>query len=266
MTTSQDPDSASIERILAIGPPAGGKTEQAIRLAAWLQPTGAQVYVLDTDDSWPRMLTGRTNLLAKNGGNVHISFAYGWEEYIQWIEETLPKIVPQKDWLIVDRVDKAWPQVRAWFSQEVYKQELSERLLAIRKAMRDPKTGVVKSAMVLGGFDKADWQGINASYLGWFFGVLYKSRAHIYLTAAVNSVRSNDDAEIVEIFAPLGMKPAGQKSLPYEVHTVLVLYNKKGQYLVSTAKDRKRVYLSSAPMVSLPLQYLVGIAGWSRDS
>jgi hypothetical protein len=245
-----------VERILAAGPQGSGKTFQALRLAQWLQPTGAQFYILDTDDSYERSLLEFPGL-----SNVHVTFAYDWQDYIRWLEQVLATVVAGKDWLVVDRADKAWNRVQHYLSEEVYGQSLADRLVEARKRMYQ------KIAMVVSANDQADWQVINANYLGWFMGVMYKSRCHVYLTAAVTPVRSDDEQDIRNVYGPLGVKPEGQKSLPYEPHTVFLFHFDKttGKRKITTIKDRARPYFQAADLVHLGLQYLRQVAGWQLN-
>ena len=247
-----------MERLLVYGPQGSGKTHQLLNIAKWLQPTGAQFYVLDTDDSYSRNMEVEDFSALDN---VHTTFAYDWEQYISWLDDVLPKVVAERDWLVVDRVDKAWDRVQNFFSEEVYGKSLAERLTQSRKAMS------AKKAMVVSANDQADWQTINANYQGWFMATMYKSRCNIYLVAAERSVRDQDSEETKDSFGPLHGKPAGQKTLAYEPHTVLRFYqDRKGAFFVTTAKDRgNRGYFDSVPLTNLALQYLFAKANFTRS-
>ena len=263
------------EKILNMGPQGAGKTFQLLQIAKYLQPTGAQFYVLDTDDSYPRSMEEFPGLAAEEGGNVHVTFPWDWEDYVSWLFgmnriaggqlPSVPGVLETaqagRDWLVVDRIDKAWSRVQNFVSEEVYGMDLAGRLLEAKKRMQ----GQGKSGMSVSGVDKADWQVINAQYMGWQMALLYKARCHVYMTTATARVRGDDGDEIKGAFEPLGVKPAGQKTLPYEAHTILFSQWKNKQYLVTTAKDRGgRVYFDQANLIDLSKQYLVPQGGWSN--
>ena len=138
--------------------------------------------------------------------------------------------------------------------------------LLLEQAARKRLAG--KRAMILPGYDQADWQAINASYLRWQMSLFYKSRCHVYVTAPMTPVRSNDEEEIKDTFGPLGGRPEGQKSLPFEVHTLLYLHkDRQGAHKVTTIKDRgNRSYFQNSNLVSLAHQYLLARAGWRNES
>ena len=240
------------ERILVFGTYGTGKTYQGLKLASWLK--GSQFYVLDTDDSYPRSLESFLSV-----ENVHVTFAYDWEEYVAWLERVLKVAVPGRDWLVVDRLDKAWARAQNYVSEEVYGQSLAERLLEVKKRMKG-------SAMKVSAVDRADWQVINAQYLGWQMSLLYKSRCNVYLVTSVGAVSLDDDEQVRMLYGALGVKPEGQKSIAYEPHTVLYFSKSKtGGYLVTTVKDRgERTYFDKTPLVDLAKQYLLAKAGFGQ--
>lgn len=240
------------ERILVIGPPGAGKSYNLLKIARFVQPSGAQVHVLDTDGAYPRMLKEFPDLQ-----NVHATFAYDWQDYVGWLESTLKVAVPGRDWVAVDRVDKAWQRVQNFVSEEVYEQSLAERLLEARKRMK-------KRAMVVSPSDQADWQTINAQYSGWFLQLMYKTRCHIYLVASVRTVREEDEEEVKDLYGAYGVRPEGQKALAYEPDTVFLLTCRRRQWFITIIKDRGRPYYERQPLADLAKQYLGLVAGW-RD-
>jgi hypothetical protein len=244
-----------VERILAYGPEGSGKTFQLLKIAQWLLGTGAQFYVLDTDDSYQRSMEEFPAL-----PNVHPVFAYDWADYVEWLSEVEGKVAKRRDWLVVDRIDKAWGQVQNWCSEEVHGVDLATRLLSARQQISN------KRAMVVGANDQADWQVINAQYRAWFQVLMYRSRANVYVTAAGRAVRNEDDEAIRDTYGPLRLRPEGQKDLPYECSSSFLFHrNRDGQRLISTAKDRGRPYYWNQPLISFPQQYLMAVAGWRNS-
>ena len=187
-----------------------------------------------------------------------MTFGFDWEDYTSWLEEAIQKATAGRDWLVVDRVDKGWNRVQNYFSEEVYGKEEHERLLDARKQAAG------KKAMVVTANDQADWMTIDRQYQHWFLRLMYKSRCHIYMAAAAAPVRSSDDGQVRDLYGPLGVRPEGQKALPYEPYTVLYLNaTKQRQWTMTTVKDRGRQYFDKQPLVSLPHQYLLATAHWS---
>ena len=234
------------EKILVMGAMGTGKTYQALKIAE-AYPS-AQVYVLDTDDAWERNMTEFPPL-----GNVHITYAYDWEEYLGWLDDIEGKVRPGLDWVVVDRVDKAWAAVQTYVSEEVYGVDRADKLLAGLKAMAQKG----KQAMRIAGATQADWQVINAQYFRWFSRLMYKLRANVYLTTSISPVYRDDDQRVLDLYAHLGVRPAGQKDLAYEPSTVLLFTrDRDGRHYVTTVKDRGREYMDHLRLISLPKQYL----------
>lgn len=244
----------SPERILLYGIFGTGKTYQVLKTAQWLQASGAQFYILDTDDSYERSLDEFPGLT-----NVHIKFGYNWADYIQWHDEVKVLARPWIDWIVVDRADKAWAQVQRWFSEEVYGKSLAERTLEARKA------SAKKKAMLVTPNDQADWLTINANYMEWFMGLMYGMRTHVLLVTAVDKLHDKDSEELKRIYTSVGANPAGQKIIGHEPHTVMFFWrDQSGGFHVRTLKDRGgRLYFADDPLVSLPHQYLMMRAKWT---
>ena len=251
----------SPEKILLFGKPGSGKTYQIIKTAQWLASSGAQFYVADSDDSYERSL-------GEFGGqasvpNLHITFVYDWKDYTKWADEVKAKIVPFRDWMVVDRADKAWRRVQEWFSEEVHGKSMAERTVEARKAFAK------KKAMVVTPNDQADWMTINANYFEWFNSVMYESRANIMFVCAVDKVRTEDSEETKTLYSAIGINPAGQKEIAHEPHTVIFFEQDSAhQYHARTIKDRGgRTYFLPGPgdlLVAFPQQYLMMRAGWTE--
>lgn len=86
--------------------------------------------------------------------------------------------------------------------------------------------------------------------------------ANLYIATATSQIEKQDEKEIQESFSFLGVKPSGQKHLPYGMHTILYLDRIKEGWRVTTVKDRGRKYLDKQKLISLPHQYLLSVAGW----
>jgi len=65
------------------------------------------------------------------------------------------------------------------------------------------------------------------------------------------------------LFGDIGVRPAGQKALGHQMHTIFLMIPGKEKWFITTVKDRAgRPYFSKSPLVSLYHQYLMSKAGW----
>lgn len=230
------------ERILLMGPPGCGKTHQLLRVAEYLQPKST-CYVIDMEDK----------IDAYHSGNIpkylNLSVAIFWEE----LKEVMDKVgaaVEPNDWIMVDRIDLSWPAVQRWFTQQRYKQELAQRMLATAKA-------ITKPSMFIPRFDEGSWQVINEEYETLILKFLYKYRCNVLMTSGIRGVDLNSPQDI---FGHLGVVPRGQKELGHQPNTVFLLTMKRGESLswhITTAKDiPSRDWFDGEPLFDLGLQYL----------
>lgn len=245
----------SPEKILLYGRQGAGKTYQIIKTAQWLIPSGAHIYVCDSDDSYERSLEAPE--FKGKVPNIHPTFVYGWKDYTKWVDDTKPKIRPFVDWMVVDRADKAWRRVQEWYGQKAYGKDLAELMAENKK----------KKQMVVSPFDQADWLVINAEYFGWFNPLMYEFRANIIFACAVEKIQDKDSDETKNLYSAIGINPSGQKEIGHEPHTVMLMWQDIARkYYIRTIKDRGgRIYFMPPDdlLVSFPHQYLMMRASWS---
>lgn len=236
------------ERILAVGAPGAGKSFQLLRIAQWLKGPGKQVFVIDTDDAWPRMLSG------KDLSNVRVLPAQDWPDYMK-ARDTVLEEAHEGDWVGLDMADSPWSTVQRYFITEVFKDEMGEYFLEARKHMKkDTKS-------LFGGRDSAlkgwtDWVTINRLYEDFMLPLVYRSSAHLYATSKPQAVSEDDDMVTKDLFGSLGVKPAGQKALGHQFHSVFLFIHGKDGWSITTIKDREREAMDHMKLVSLPHQYL----------
>lgn len=279
------------ERILCMGITGSGKSYQWLKMADELRPAGAMFRCLDTDNDIPYMLeTQFPQLLPRNGGNVLVHPAIDWPDYklgINWIQR---KPIPQEilatmdpylakdhkvplkddDWVVVDMVDNAWDTVQRYFTTEIFGEDMGEYFLRARREIErrggkdrfgKPATSVAPEA-----FDGwKDWSVMNKLYYDWVQPIVYRIPCHVYTTTRPERIdRSEKDAEILTLFGDFGVRPAGQKKLGGQMHTIFLLVPGADKWSISTAKDRAgRPYFKKTTLVSLYYQYLVAKAGWT---
>ena len=243
--------------ILAFGPAGSGKTTNWLNIAKFAQLTksGAKVYVIDTDFAVDRMLAGYPTLtysipndpaFANPDATVQIYSCFDWREYVNALADIQRKAKPQ-DWVVVDFIGNAWAAVQDDFVMEVFHQEIGDYFLKVRKQLSNDAT----SLGALEGW--VDWQVINPRYKGWVNKLLFKGRYHVYCTAQSDNLSSKrkptEDAQTRQMFVRAGLKPVGQKSLPFQFHTILLTGREGGRTArspLSRIVNEKRYPVSSS--------------------
>jgi hypothetical protein len=279
-----------LERILAIGITGSGKSYQWLKIAKKLKPFGVKFRCVDTDNDIDFMLrTGFPELLPENGGNVYVFPAFDWTEYekaVKWIQQrglTLEQVasldkhlqlayktpVKPYDWIVVDKSNNAWSSVQNHFVTEVFGQDTGEYFLEVRKKLHDAgdigKSGKKAVSTVLEGLDGwKDWSVINKLYDDWINPIVYRVRCHVYATADVDALdKTEKDPEVLSLFGNLRIKPAGQKKIGSQMHSILLYIPGTDSWLVTTCKDRaEREYFKKTPFTDLYNQYLFAKAKW----
>lgn len=278
------------ERILTMGITGSGKSLQWLKIADALLPTKARFRCLDTDNDIPYMLeTQFPQLLPRNGGNVYVHGAIDWPDYklgVAWLQRKpiskdhldllTPDIrsdlsVPLKDndWAVVDMADNAWDIVQRYFTSEVFGEDLGDYFLQMRKLIQQrggkDRFGKAATSVAPEAFDGwKDWSVINKLYFDWIYPIVYRIPCHVYVATRPERIdRSEKDAEILTLFGDFGIRPAGQKKLGGQMHTIFLLIPGTDKWYISTVKDRAgRPYFKKTPLVSLYTQYLAVKAGW----
>ena len=251
------------ERILSMGITGSGKSYQWLKIAETLMPTGAIFRCIDTDASIDYMLaTQFPHLKKENGGNVILYQGHEWMELREVQQQIFKEPIKDNDWLVIDMADEPWDSVQSYFTTEVFKANIGDYFLEVRKAIQESKkktSSVAKEA-----FDGwKDWSVINKLYFDWFNPFIYRMKCHLYITTKVAKLLGDQDAELKELFGGYGIKPTGQKAIGHKAHTVLLFLPGKDKWFITTLKDRAgRKYFNRSPLSSLYVQYLVVKAGW----
>jgi len=243
------------ERILVYGQPGTGKSYQFLKIAQFVAP--AKCYVLDTDDAYPRMLDTEFKSL----NNVEVYPVFGWEDWQSAVTGVIAKASPG-DWICVDRADVMWQAAQEYFVEKVFGEEPSDFFIHARREYEQTKKDDPKKKFVpLDGYK--DWTIINRVYRRlWNRLIMPNMPANLYVATPAAQIEKQDQQEVQETFSFLGIKPEGQKHLPYGVHTILYLDRVRESWRMTTVKDRGRKYLDRQTLISLPHQYLVGVAEW----
>ena len=257
------------ERILVEGMKGTGKTFHLLKIARYClkQGNSASFRIIDTDDSYERMLEEEfPDLIPEEGGNVYVYPVYEWPEYKE-TKDILLKESQQGDWNVIDMADNAWKAVQSFFVSEVYKKDIGDYFLQARidLAARGDKTTKGKEAKNLQPMKGwIDWPVVNKLYDDFMLPLVYRSKAHLYMTAGVDVISDDDDRATRDLYGPFGVKPRGQKNLAHQVHTEFLFQqgDRQGTWEITTIKDRGRKMYDHAPLLDLAKQYYVGVVGW----
>jgi len=284
-----------LERILAMGITGSGKSYQWLKMADILKPSGVVFRCIDTDNAIPYMLQTRfPQLMPENGGNVIVHQAFDWPEYkmgVAWLQR---KELPEKDqaylksmepdvfkdyketqmkptdWTITDMSDMAWRTVQSYFTREVFGEDSGDYFLQVRKeiqaGIRKTAKGGTPTSVIAEGLDGwKDWSVINKLYDDWILPIIYRIRTNIYATTKVEKVERNEkNPDILTLFGDIGVRPAGQKALGHQMHTIFLMIPGKEKWYITTVKDRAdRSYFTRTQLSSFFHQYLVAKAGWA---
>jgi len=238
----------SRERILLMGSPGTGKTEQLLNIAKYLADIGKQIEILDFEDKIGAYLKSSGDIPK----NLSLQVALNWTEAQDALEKIEARLKPD-NWIGVDRIDLAWNYVQRWYTQLKYQETLAQKMLDTSISMGK------KKSMFAPRFDQGSWQVINEAYEEFINGILYRTRCNIVLTSGIKGIDENSP---LDLFGNLGVLPRGQKELGHQPHSVFLLSQKKSNnkeitWHITTAKDLpNRIKFEGDQLYDFTLQYL----------
>jgi hypothetical protein len=246
------------ERILAYGLYGSGKTHGWATIASYYRRTDTPgtFYVISCEHGTVDRLRDGYPASDDDPGfdsNVTYDDVHNWSELTKLTDMYLANAV-DGDWLVIEGVDKPWQ-----FIQQLWHQTKGT-------------IGDQSDPFALQEAGEVDWVKVNAVYRAWIIPIL-QSPAHVYACAPQDAVRVPtgkpkewaDNKQTVEQFARFGYKPAGQKDLGFQFHTVLYMQNpRRGVYTVTSVDDHTRDLLEDHEVnPDFVLGYLVPTAHWS---
>ncbi len=270
------PTDPAPERILALGTAGSGKTTNFLNIAKFAQTTKSEskFYVLDSDFAMDRMITGYPSIPYSIHGDpaftnpdarLVIYPVFEWQEYERALRDIRLKSRPG-DWVCVDFISNAWTAVQEYFVSEVFHKDIGDYFLSVRKTLD-------KDASSLGALEGwVDWGVINPLYKKWVNTLLYRGRYHLYCTAKTEPLSSEkkptEDPQTRQLFSRYGIKPVGQKDLPYQFHTLLLtgrrsIMGQEDIRTITSIKDRERPEVSGQEVKNFTADYLINIAKWA---
>lgn len=251
------------ERILAYGGPGSGKTRAWLTIADLYVKTQSpgKFYVIDTDDTYYASVEEFPRVY--ESGIVEAEVVYDFPSYREAANK-FKQVATPDDWIICDMFDKGWEEVQNHYSEQVFGADKGDFFLSMRKEMEESKKKRTNFQPFEGW---TDWPTIKGLHASWANDVIFRHKAHVFLTAGSKPVaRKTDDKDTIGTFGHIGAKPAGEKGLAaHGVNTVLMLTQTKTgeEWVVDTAKDRGgRSMMVKQPIGSWAMDYLVKVAGW----
>lgn len=246
------------ERILLYGEPSTGKSNAVVSIAKLnkITHTDSTIYIIDNDRSYD-MTTEQLDL------PIVVYNVYEWMEYIDTLKTILPKL-RSNDWLVCDLISECWPSVQEFYTNQVFGQDIGSYFLQVKQDLNKDTE--------FGGW--TDWKYINKLYFDFVRPFVYKSPCHILGCATADPIQrpkggsgkaaAGDDKETVSVFGQVGFKPDGQKRLKHQFNTTIFLHKSlRGEYLMTSVKDRERVLQISTPLNNFAIDYLKGVAQWT---
>lgn len=268
------------EKIHLFGMPKIGKTHQVFNIAKWHHDLGsdARFYGLNTDTSWEVLYF---NEEFQGLPNIEWTDCNYFQDYINAARKYHEVLRPQ-DWLVLDLSDHAWQAAQDEFARSLAKSKGGVKL----EDMGDlwmvsdgPKEGKYP-------IEGWDWGMPNARYRTLANNYILRGQGHRLVisgqaklqepTAKMRETEDETARKTREMFAHLGVHPAGQKDDPFRYHTVMhVASDSKHKQKMATAGERwgNRKWLGmpvgrtntvrDEPVEDFFMDYLVNIAGWS---
>lgn len=262
------------ERILIYGPPKIGKTHQFFVIAKWHQEFGsnARFYGISTDLSYDVL---SMNPEFRDLTNIDWRNVETLQEYIDAAREFHQYLRPQ-DWLSVDLLNSAWSAAQDEYAQAKFK-ESGSSLVDMGDLWLDEGTS---GKYPIKGWD---WGYPNARYRRFANNLIISGPGHRLVVAGQKELMkesksgdSDEDPQIKDMFKHIGLKPEGQKDMPFQYHTVLHLDSgqERKTQVMSTAGERygyRRWWglalsngrVRDEPMKDFFHDYLVDTAGWT---
>jgi len=248
-------NSAAPERICAFGHEGTGKTKGWAEIAKSYRETDTPgtFRVLNWEGmAMERLSDGYPDMRA----NVEWTDVHSWTELV--MATTAYKAVSRPgDWLVIENAARCWDAVQQAYEEHYANQQgfKSDELFTTVPVDESP----------------GRWVKINQEYFRWMDPLVDICPAHLYVTAPQKPVTIPqgkkgewaDDQQTVSLFSRFGMKPDSQKRLAHQMHTVLWLRTpRSGTWTMTSVKDRERELKEDEVMLTFPLSYLVGVAGW----
>lgn len=244
------------ERFLFFGGGGVGKTNTCLNII--LHAAHGDMYVIDSDYSgaYERALATDFKEVADR---VHVTESDpDWDAFIKSVQDAIATADPACDWIVIDPVSSSYDWVQEWTLEQVHGGDLARMLMDLKKDhANDSKAYAAARSSLM------NWELVKKEYSK-LWRAIQKWKGNLILIAEAKAVRNDEkDDETRMLYGPLGFMPAGQANLKHVASTTLFLdHPKRGEWRMTTIKDRNREELDREVIDSFAIDYLQQIAGW----
>jgi hypothetical protein len=279
MTPALQPTHRAAEKIMVVGSGGTGKTRGLMDIVKRCLHAGQTAYLIDNEQAIPVHLEA----MGIGAREEWVMVDGKWERDEEWEDPGSPVVryfcqewldhrdairsacvdAARGDWIGVDTISNPWEAVQAWYVGEITGgDEFADWMVKNRVAQIDAGKGNDGGAGALLG----EWKVINQQWKDYVLNPVVKARAHVYLAAHSKTINTERDSpDVKSMWKGLGFKADCQKRVPSLMRTVLGLEENRGAgggFVVTSVKDRERELLAREQMKSMPVTYLMGVAGW----
>lgn len=247
------------EKLAVCGPAGVGKSSSILSVAfwAWQSEDTRKFWYMDFDDSAGDLLLDKKY---QGINNIEvIETAYDWNSWMTASEKVVAN-AKRGDFIVGDMIDRGWPLVQSWEGEEVRGVDSADEKLALAKKG--------KSGWEL--FSNTNWQLVNSQWQKFSRPMLLSSPAHIFFTTEMKDLgsegRGNEPDNIKNARRDFGRYSlSGQKSIPYQMRSVLRLDRLARGRVLYTLKDRARDELVGDDCKDFFTDYMKRVAGWTVE-
>lgn len=255
------PTERTRERFLVSGNKKTGKTALALSIIELLAKgdSGATAYWFDSEDS----IYDSEAIVAPLEGRGLLSVTQGskFEDFALFVDRTLGH-AKNDDWVIVDKADAFWKWTQSYYLRVVKGIDLTESIRRLNKEGKPPQWGGVPQVI-----ERSEWTTVTGYYDEVIQPLILSAsdRPKLHLCFITEVKDAGEDDEVNTELAH-GVKPTGQKGLPYQMRTLIHLeVNRSGHVYsslerVGSGRDR----VDRKPFTNFAMTYLMGTAGWLR--
>lgn len=244
------------EFILLMGTASAGKSYAILKMIEAMPEH--HFYVIDSDLAYEAMTDGR------DFRNLTIYPVTELPEMKRAIID-IRKHVKPGDWIVPDMIDCWWDAAQRYFVDSIFDQDFGDYILQARKAMEtSTKSGGLWHEAFQG---YQDWPAIKGLYFD-LWNKIKSTDANIIATARSEELNTTgkfkDAKEMVMLGNATGVKPAGEKKLAHQFHSIFYLERVPEGWRITTWRERfqNRVWMKREPLENFFTDYGEIIANW----
>lgn len=245
------------------GGPKTGKTAALLSIAEMVGKgdSGARVWWFDSEgaiyDSAEIVepLEGIGTLLVTQGSNYH--------DFEGFVKKVIAEANPG-DWVMVDKADAFWTWTMRYYSREVKNKDLQQAVRDANKAGESIAWGGINQVI-----ERSEWGVVTGYYDDVMLQLVLPGETrplHLAFTTEVKDL-TDEDPDGLKAEMRFGVKPTGQKALPYQMRTLAYLEALRGRGHMFTTVERHgsgRPNEERVPFTNFALGYLMTRAKWTR--